>query len=432
MVSIVYNLLLFVLSPLGLIYYLWRVFVSRKARDSWRANLGALPCFADRPKGKRLVWLHAVSVGEVVASLPIQDELRRLMPDAIILLTTVTSTGNAIARKSARSVDAISYLPLDILPCVRRAINRVRPDVLILMEAEIWPNLLAAMKRRGVPVVLANGRISDKTMKRAAAWRWPVSWAYGNITHFCMQTEDDAERLVTLGVRPEAVHVLGSTKFDQEGAQLPADAVSALRTDLGIPEDAQVFVAGSTNPGEDEPVLAAYREMRGACEGLRLIIAPRQIERGEEIRTIAENFGLKCARRSLKETLASDADVLILDVFGELAKVYAVGDITFVGGTLIPKGGHSLVQPILQGKPVFFGPHTFKTKDIAGMAISAGVGFRVVDAEDLATQGKALLVDAGRRAEIDSACRQLVSANQGASARCAELVASLLGTKAED
>ncbi len=429
--SIVYNLLLIILSPLGLVYYLWRVFVSRKARDSWRANLGALPCLADRPKDRKLIWLHAVSVGEVVASLPIQDELRRQMPDAIILLTTVTKTGNDIARKSAKAVDEISYLPLDLLPCINRALNRVRPDILILMEAEIWPNLLASVKRHGIPIVLANGRISDRTMKRGMVWRRLASWAYGMIDRFCMQTEEDAERIKALGARPEAVHVLGSTKFDQEGAQLPDDTVAALRTELGIPQGEQVFVAGSTNPGEDEPVLAAYKEMRNGTGGLRLIIAPRQIERADEIETIAEGLGIKCAKRSRKETFAPGVDALILDVFGELAKVYALGDITFVGGTLIPKGGHSLVQPILQGKPVFFGPHTFKTRDIARVAISAGVGFQVDDAQDLAAQGKALLSDAGRRAEIDSVCRRLVSANQGASARCAELVVSVLDGKAE-
>jgi 3-deoxy-D-manno-octulosonic-acid transferase len=432
LVYIVYNLLLLVFSPAVLVYYLWRVFISRKSRDSWRGNLGGLPCFADRPEGKKLIWLHAVSVGELVASLPIQDKLRRMMPDAIIMLTTVTKTGNDLARKSAKEADAISYLPLDYPLLINRALDRVRPDVLVLMEAEVWPNLLAATRRRNIPIVLANGRISDFAMTRRLIWRWLASWAYANVDHCCMQTEDDAERVRSLGARPETVHVLGSTKFDQGGAQLPSDAVAALKTDLGIPEGDQVFIAGSTNPGEDEPVLTAYAEMRNGSGRLRLVIAPRQIDRAEEIRTMAASHGLKCARRSRQESFASGSDVLILDTLGELAEVYAVGDIAFVGGTFIPKGGHSLVQPILQGKPVLFGPHTFKTRDIAQMAMWEGVGFEVDDAHDLAVQGKALLSNADRRAEIDATCRRLVSENHGASARGAQLITELLGAETGD
>lgn len=431
MVSIIYNLLLVVLSPLVIAYYLWRVFISRKSRHSWRENLGALPRFNDRPAGRKLIWLHAVSVGEVVASLPIQDELRRMMPDAIILLTTITKMGNDIARKSAKAADSISYLPLDYLQIVNRAFNRVRPDALIIMEAEIWPNLLAVAKRRGVPVILANGRIADKAMHQGLCQRWLMSWVYSNIDHCCMQTQTDGDRIRTLGARPETVRILGSTKFDQEGAQLPSDAVNALKIDLGIQDGDQVFVAGSTNPGEDEPVLAAFQEMRNGLGNLRLVIAPRQIERAEEIHAMAEGRGLKCARRSRKESFASGSDVLILDTLGELAKVYAAGDITFVGGTLIPKGGHSLIQPILQGKPVLFGPHTFKTRDIAQMVLEAGVGFEVGGGEELARQGKALLADTEHRTRIDTICRRLVSENQGASSRCAELVAGLLGVKVD-
>jgi 3-deoxy-D-manno-octulosonic-acid transferase len=424
LVGFIYNVLLVLTVPAAFVYYAWRVLISEKSRDSWRENLGALPRLADRPEGKKLIWLHAVSVGEFVASLPLQEEIRRLMPDVSILITTVTTTGNEMAHKSAKSRDIVSYLPLDYSFCISRAFERVRPDALVLMEAEIWPNLLEAAKRRGVPIILANGRISDRAMQRGQSWRWLMSWAFSNIDHCCMQTETDAKRIRSLGARRESVHVSGNTKFDQEGSQLPAEAVRALRSDLGLRDGEQVLVAGSTNPGEEEPLLAAYERMRNGINGLRLIIAPRQIERAEEIRALTQDHGLKCARRSAKGSSGSDYDVLILDTFGELARVYSVGDITFVGGTLIPKGGHSLIQPILQGKPVFFGPHTFKTRDVAKMATSAGVGFQVNDANELADQGKALLSDADRRARIDAACRRLVSENQGASARCAKLVAA--------
>ena len=430
MAGLVYNLLLLISSPVTFVYYLWRIFVSKKSNESWRENLGALPRFADRAPGKKLIWLHAVSVGEVVASLPIQDELRRLLPNAAILVTTITQTGNAMARKSAKLADAIAYFPLDFPPFVNRALSRVKPDIIVVVETEMWPNFLSAAKRRGIPIVLANGRISDRSLQRGRRWRWLMSWAASNIDHCCMQTETDAERIRSLGARAESIRVFGSTKFDQEGGRLPEEAVGELRADLGLPEGAPVFVAGSTNPGEEEPILAAFEEMRSGTKDLRLVIAPRQIERADEIQALVESRGLTCARRSRRDT--ADSDVLILDTFGELAAAYAVGEIAFVGGTLIPKGGHSLFQPVLQGKPVLFGPHTFKTRDMAQMAISAGVGFEVKDAGELAERAGGLLSDAELRAEIGAACDRLVMENRGASARCAKLIAELVGVQVED
>jgi len=424
--GIIYNTLLAVASPVLLAVYIWRILVSKKSNESWRENLGALPRFADRPEGKKLVWIHAASVGEVVASLPIQEELRRLLPDAIILMTTVTQTGNAMACKSAKSADAIAYLPLDYSMFMNRALDRMRPDVFVMVEAEIWPNLLAAAKQRGIPTILTTGVISDRSIERNWWAGWLMSWATHNIDHCWMQTRTDAERIKVMGARPESIKVVGSTKFDQEGGRLSEEAVRELRMAMGLTNGEPVFVAGSTNPGEDEPVLTAFQKMREAIGDLRLVIAPRQIERGDEIRAFAESKGFKCASRSRKETFSENCDVLVLDSYGELASVYALGEITFVGGSLIPKGGHSLVQPILQGKPVIFGPHTFKTRDIAQMAISAGVGFEVQDAEELATTGLELLSAPGRLADIESACKRLVAENQGASIRCAELIAGLV------
>lgn len=422
---LIYNLLLLLSLPAALLYFLWRVLISRKASESWRDNLGGLPRLADRPADRKLVWLHAVSVGEVVASRPLQRELNRLMPDAMILLTTITRTANAVARDSAEHLDAIAYLPLDYPMILNRAFDRVRPDVLVIVEAEIWPNLLNAARRRGIPTVLVNGRVSDRTLRRGRRWRWLTSWATSNIDYCCMQTDADAERIQLMGAKPEAVRVLGNLKFDQEGAQLADNTVRLLRADLGLPDGYPALVAGSTNPGEDEPVLEAFCKMRRAFPNVRLIIAPRQIERGVEIRSLAERDGFRCSLRSNKKSAGEEWDVLVLDTFGELASAYAVGDIAFVGGSLIPKGGHSLFQPILQGKPVLFGPYTFKTRDMAQMAVSAGVGFEIRTGEELAERATALLSDTAERAKIEAACRKLVADNRGASERSATLIYDL-------
>ena len=426
MAGFFYNLLLFLMLPATIVYYLWCIFITGKSRETWLENLGVLPRLADRPADKKLIWLHAVSVGEVVASLPIQDELRKQLPDSVILVTTITQTGNAIARKSAKSADAIAYLPADYPIFVNQALNRVKPDIIVIVEAEMWPNFLAAAKHRKIPTVLVNGHVSDRSLHRRKRWQWLMSWAVSNIDLCCMQTEADAERIRAIGANPESVSILGSTKFDQDSGHLMEDTVRALRKDFNLPVGVPVFVAGSTNPGEEEPILDAFQEMRKSEKDLRLIIAPRQIERAEEIQGLVEARSLRCVRRS-KKNFSNDFDVLILDTLGELASTYAVGEITFVGGTLIPKGGHSLFQPVLQGKPVLFGPHTFKTRDMAQMVIASGVGFEVKDASELATRGKALLSDTRLRTKIEAACAQLVSENQGASARCASLIVELLG-----
>ena len=283
------------------------------------------------------------------------------------------------------------------------------------METEFWPNFLAAARKRSIPVVLANGIVSGRTMVRSSV---------SDITYCLMQNRESAERIMALGVPSERVQVLGSTKFDQESGRLSQEAVKALRVYLGL-DESPVFVAGSTNPGEEEPILEAFAELRAGMPELRLIIAPRQIERGDEVRSMVEARGLTCSRRSAAEPFTTD--ILILDTFGELASIYAVGAIAFVGGSLIPKGGHSLIQPILQGKPVLFGPHTFKTRDIAEMVIQAGVGFQVQDGGDLARCAKDLLGDTERLASIDGKCEQLASENVGASARYVELIVKLLG-----
>ncbi|MHB1001848.1 MAG: 3-deoxy-D-manno-octulosonic acid transferase [Armatimonadota bacterium] len=432
MSSILYNILLFISLPGAFVYYLWRVFVIRKSNESWKENLGFLPKFSARQKGKKLIWIHAASVGEVVASLPVQDELRKLVPDAVILVTTITQTGNSVARKSAKNADAVAYFPLDYPIFVNRALSSMKPDVFVMVETEMWPNFLSAVKSRGIPSLLINGRISDRSVRRLRHWRWLMSWAASKIDCCCMQTQVDADRILMMGADQKSVRVLGSTKFDQEGCQIADGTVRSLRTDLKLPEGVPVFVAGSTNPGEDEPVLDAFMTMRKQIENLRLIIAPRQLERTLEIQGLIESRSLKCTRRSMKETSTDDYDVMILDTFGELGAIYAIGQAAFVGGSLIPKGGHSIIQPILQGKPVFFGPFTFKTKDIAQMAVSAGVGFEVSNADELAATALAVMSDYKALAEVEVACRRLVSDNRGASGRCAELIVQFMNSRSED
>jgi 3-deoxy-D-manno-octulosonic-acid transferase len=423
--KVLYNLLLGILSPFLIVWYLWRVLVTKKSNKSWKWNLGGVPDYAHRPGSTKMVWIHGASVGEVVSSGPVQEALKRMLPDCIIVVTTITQTGNSMARKSPYA-DYVGYLPLDFPFIINRALDRMRPDVFVIIEAEFWPNLLASAKQRGIPCILMNGRVLDHSMKRLRWWGWMMTWALSNLEYCVMQTARDAERIKLMGARPEGVRVAGNTKFDEDNVSLSEEASEELRAALGLGESDRVLVAGSTNPGEERILLKAFSLIRDKFPDLRLIIAPRQIQRGEEIRVLSTESGFKSALRSSTESCQADWDVLILDSFGELARVYAMGQVAFVGGTLIPKGGHSLIQPILRGKPVLFGPYTFKTRDVAQIAISAGVGFVVSSAQSLADQACRLLGDDEERAEIREKCRVLVSENQGASVRCAELIASMV------
>jgi 3-deoxy-D-manno-octulosonic-acid transferase len=429
--SFLYNLLLILALPGAFFYYLWRIFVTHKANLSWKENLGIYDSLPVREPGRKLVWIHSASVGEVIASLPIQEELRRLLPDAIIFVTTITQTGNAVARRSAKHADVFAFFPIDYSFIVKRALTVVKPDVFVVVETEIWPNFLSTAKKMGVPTIMVNGRISDRSMNRSKYWRWLFGWATSNIDYCAMQSELDADRIRTMGANKDAVHVFGNTKFDQEGSQLISSAVNVLRTELELNSSDHVIVAGSTNPGEEEPVINAFSRIRMVFPDTRLIIAPRQLERSDDIEELVQSKKFSCARRSRKDSPYGSYDVMILDTFGELAKVYAAGSVAFVGGTLIPKGGHSIIQPILQGKPVFFGPYTFKTRDIASLAISSGVGFQVADEHELADMIVALLSDTKALVDIERACKKLVAENKGASARCAKAIVETMKSGVE-
>lgn len=423
MMFLIYNALLLLLSPLIALYIVWRVLVSGKSRNSWRQQLGG----ADLPKeiGDRdRIWIHAVSVGESVASAAVVRELKQSLPDAAIVMSTTTEKGQEMAHKSVKDADGFFYYPFDLAPCVARSLARVRPVVFASTDTEIWPNFLHFAHKRGVKTAMINGTVSDKTLAGARRIPWLYRWALGNIDRFCMQSQADADRVISLGADPSKVVVTGNCKADEAPQPMTdADRESLLST-YRFTRDNLVFIAGSTNPGEDGPVMDAFIAARATHPTLKLIIAPRQIERREDICGIAKSKGLTCGWRSDPATINGAEDVVILDTFGELAKVYAIAHVTFVGGSLIPRGCHSILQPIARGKPVFFGPYTFKAKDLVAQAKAAGVGFEVKDGAELGREIVNMLGNATLLDDIRARCDRMMQANLGASKRTAdELVA---------
>ncbi len=424
MAFVLYNLILLLLSPVIAVFVLYRVLISGKSRNSWRQQLGwvTLP---SEIRNKDRIWIHAVSVGESVASAAVVTELKSSLPDVGVVVSTTTQTGQEMARKSVKDADGFLYYPFDLAPFVSRSLARVKPLVFAGTDTEIWPNFRHIARRRGVKTAMINGTVSDRTLAGARKVPWVYRWTLSNIDRFCMQSQADADRIIALGAEPSRVVVTGNCKADQAAAPLTDAQKDEIRLRFKFPSEARVFVAGSTNPGEDSPVLEAFVRAREEHRALRLIVAPRQIERKDEICELAEGMGLSCGFRSEPASITGGEDVVVLDTFGELGVVYAIASVSFVGGSLIPRGCHSILQPISQGKPVFFGPYTFKAKDLVAQAKAAGVGFEVKDGAQLGDEISKMLGDRNMLREIKGRCGKMMRANRGASKRTAQELVEL-------
>lgn len=424
MIFLLYNLVLLILSPVIAVYILYRIFISGKSRKSWRQQMGIVQ-LPQEIMDKNRIWIHAVSVGESVASAAVVSELKSSLSDAAVVMSTTTQTGQEMAHKSVKDSDGFFYYPFDLAPFVALSLSRVRPIVFASTDTEIWPNFLYIARRRGVKTAMINGTISDKTLNGAKKIPWFYKWATSNIDKFCMQSQADADKVISLGADPSRVMVTGNCKADQAVTPMSDEEKNELREQFKFSHEVRLFIAGSTNPGEDEPVLDAFIAAKKTCPELKLMIAPRQIERKDEICTLAQNKGLTCAYRSDPKSITSDTDVIVLDTFGELAKAYAIADVSFVGGSLIPRGCHSILQPISQGKPVFFGPYTFKAKDLVAQAKAHGVGFEIKDGTELGSALTKMLEDRSLLDEIKIRCEKMMAANLGASKRTAGALVQL-------
>jgi len=422
-----YNLLLFLLSPLLLAYYLFRLATGKEDPVHWRERFGhySIPT----PNGLTF-WIHAVSVGEVMAAKPILRELRQRHPDAFLLLTTTTRGGREVAQGVAEA-SAVAFFPLDFPWAVGHALKTVQPNAVLLMEWEIWPNFLTAAKQQGAKVAVLNGRISDKGLRRGLKARPLLQSGLAAVDLFAMQSEEDTCRAARVGAPPDRVQTFGNTKFDESSTVLSPAERATLRAELGLPDGAPVWVCGSTRdgkdgvPDEEKLVAEAAVLVRKAIPNLVLIVAPRHLERVETV--LAHLPG--AARRSTKAPLLSGAGgCLILDTFGELGKVYALAEVAFIGGSLAPWGGQSVFQPLAQGVPAVFGPNMNNQRDIAALAQAEGVGCQITDPQSLAAEVIRLIqLSPEEKQVLSTKARGLIERNQGVAARCVAAVESLLG-----
>ncbi len=412
-IIVLYNIGLLLLSPiiaLGLALRLLR----GKSRAGWGERWGRLPAVAPAP-GRR-IWVHGASVGEVSAVTPILRALKAMRPDVDVVITCITPGGHETASKLAPDpVSAALYAPFDVPFVVRRFLRALRPDLLVVVETELWPNLLQQARNAGVPAMLVSGRISDRSFPRYLRARALTQAALTLFRRVLAQTEADADRLRALGAPAGIVAVGGNPKFDQRTPCLTDAEAAALRLELGLAADRPTLVVGSTrSTEEEEAVLDAFVTARAALPGLQLLHAPRHPDRADDLAALMRRAGLEPARRSARET-AIDG-VVILDTFGELARAYAVGDVAFIGNSLsLPGGGQNLLQPLAQGKAVLHGPRMQNFRDITALAAQAGVAFEVRTQRELADALLELLADPDRRARIARAAPALIEGNQGAS-----------------
>jgi 3-deoxy-D-manno-octulosonic-acid transferase len=376
------------------------------------------------PPATRQGWIHAVSVGEAIAAAPIVEGVHRMYPDLPLVVSTVTDTGARVVRERFAGVAAHRFFPLDLPGAVRRVVHAIDPAFLICVETELWPNTLAQLDGRSIPVMIANGRISDRSFRRYRLVRGFMRRVLDDVDVLAMQSNEDARRVIALGAAPERVFVTGNIKHEPV-ADIPGVADLWHRL-LGLTRAQRVWIAGSTHRGEDEAVLEAHAQARRAVPGLTLVLAPRHPERVPDVLSLVTARGWPAVRRSeLTGSLPRDA-VIVLDTVGELAQLYAIADVVFVGGSLVPTGGHNMLEPALRGRPVLFGPHTHNFREAAALVLSGGGALVVHDAAELGAELGRLVSDPDLAAKMGRAAYDAVASRNGAVRETLDLVARFL------
>jgi 3-deoxy-D-manno-octulosonic-acid transferase len=424
--SLLSLLLLIALSP----YFVYQAVRYKKYVGSLRQRLGYLP-ISFNVDGEASIWIHAVSVGEALTARALAADLRARYPRLRLFLSTTTVAGQQVAKRSLlQHVDAVFYFPFDWTFSVRRTMNLVKPKVFIMMETEIWPNLLRLCRERGVKTVLINGRISSRSYPRYRLIRPFIRRVLADVDRACMQSEESARRLIDLGADPSRVVVTGSLKFDSlelpslTGHSKPRQRVLRF---FRVAPARTVLVAGSTMRGEETAVLEAFARVKSSAPGALAILAPRHPERFGEVERLARAAGFSTTLRSdLPIDAEPRADVVILDSIGELAELYQVATAVFVGGSLVDHGGHNILEPAIFGKPIVFGPYMHNFKEIAGAFLANDAAVQVQSARELAEALLELVTDPVRRARLGAAARALVEANRGAKDKTLAVIADLL------
>ncbi|WP_276674302.1 tetraacyldisaccharide 4'-kinase [Selenomonas artemidis] len=384
----------------------------------------------EKVAGKNAIWVHAASVGEIVATSPLVREFRKVFPDSPILVSVVTTGGYEMAHRIIKDADAIIYFPLDLPFLASRVVGRIRPRVFLPVETELWPNFLKKAKQLDVPVMMVNGRISDRSVKQYKYLFGMLREMIGTVKCFAMQSSIDADYIMRLGAPRELVTVTGNTKFDQAYTSVSADERAALIEELGLSGASRIMIAGSTHRGEEELVLAAFKAVREKDPGVRLIIAPREVLRTMEVEHLCRKAGFTVTTRKelQKGSAARGEDIVILDTVGELGRVYGLGDVIYIGGSLVPHGGHNILEPAAHGKAIIVGNQMFNFKDIHALFRNRNAVVTVASGEELTRETLRLFGDAAERARLEAETLAIINENKGASEKSARILVNMLET----
>jgi 3-deoxy-D-manno-octulosonic-acid transferase len=427
-----------VVSP----YLLYQAIRYRKYIGSLPQRMGYLP-LSFNLDGDESIWIHAVSVGEVLTARALLPQLRERYPRLRLFVSTTTMAGQQVAKSNLPFVDEVFYFPFDLGFIVNRTLRLVRPRLFVMMETEIWPNLLRACRRDGVKTMLVNGRISSRSYPRYRFARFFFRRVLSHVDRFCMESEESARRIIEIGAPRERVTVTGSLKFDsldfgpgdglRQGSRGPTvrDVHQRGRTRVlryfRVDPARPVIIAASTLKGEEEPILEAFQRIRATMTNTLLIIAPRKPERFDDVERLVRRAGWKVARRSeLRVDADPSHDVVVLDTIGELAQLFQVATAVFVGGSLVDAGGHNILEPAVFGKPIVFGPHMQNFAEIARTFLHNAAAVQVRSARELESVLLELLGDPVRRASLGAAARALVEANRGARGKSLAVLSELL------
>lgn len=411
---------------LSLPYWLYQIVRRGKYRRGFAERIGKLPTRLKSAGdgGQRVIWVHAVSVGEVLAVCGLVERMRESFPGYRVVVSTTTDTGQDLARKRFGE-ENVFYFPMDFAFAIRPYLRQLKPELVILAETEFWPNFLRLVHRNGAALAVVNARISDRSWPRYRRFRWALRRMLADIDLFLAQTQPDRQRLEALGADPGRVHVAGNLKFDVS-LPAPPPIVDQLRRALAKESSGPVLVCGSTVEDEEAPLLKAFENLRVSHPRAVMILAPRHPERFDDVAILIQQMGIALHRRSRWQGQLLGGGVFLIDSIGELAALYALADVAFVGGSLVPRGGHNIIEPAQHGVAIVTGNHTENFRDIVGLFQSRDA-VRIVGLAELPLTLMHLLEDNGERQALGRRAKETIQSQMGATSRTLEELKGLVG-----
>ena len=433
--TLVYNVLIALALPIALVFLAHQWLIRKKGRESLLPRLGLFDLGGEALRARRpVIWVHAVSVGEVMAAIPLIKGMKKAYPSSALWVSTITETGQSMVRQKLPEVDRVVYFPFDLPWTVRKFIRGIRPALFVLLETEIWPNFLFSLARCRIPSILVNGRISARSYRGYRLLLPFFRRVFEGISLFSVQTRQDRERLLKLGVDPDKVICTGNMKYDQAVRALQGED-RELKSALKLSDACQLVLAGSTHEGEEAAVVNGYLRLSARHPNTRLLLAPRHLDRLDRVEALVRQLGLKSVRKTKLDAsefseLPGDT-VILLDTLGELSGLYHAAAIVFVGGSLVPIGGHNLLEPAACAKPILFGPYMENFHEISRLLVERGGGCQVLHADQLFMEIEALLLDSERCRAMGHRAREVVLANQGVVEKNLALIHTLLKASGE-